>query len=264
MPVRHFSRLALVFVVLFAVLVLGSLFPVQLLDPAWQRRFGAVLVNAGTLPLTALALLQLAWLLDPEDPRIRKRQQRFAQLAIGAAFGFLLLAPLLISASLRLQSSSNAEQLSRLARAEANVQQLRQAARQANSSADLSASFQALSGPTISPAELALPLPLLKAQSSLALDQAQAQLQRQRNALPASNPLRLLPELLRNALSCLALAFGFAIFARAKDSDLSLLDSWQISLERRRMWRARRFDRQADEADYIRQLSRDGDEPPRN
>jgi hypothetical protein len=104
-----------VFVVLFAVLVLGSLFPVQLLDPAWQRRFGAVLVNAGTLPLTALALLQLAHHLAPRDPRIRKRQQRFAQLAIGAAFGFLLLAPLLISASLRLQSSGSAEQLSRLA-----------------------------------------------------------------------------------------------------------------------------------------------------
>ncbi|MFM9104761.1 MAG: hypothetical protein ACKOPS_27025 [Cyanobium sp.] len=68
MPVRNFSRLALVFVVLFAVLVLSSLFPLQPLDPAWQGRLTAVLVNAGTLPLTALALLLLARLLDPEDP----------------------------------------------------------------------------------------------------------------------------------------------------------------------------------------------------
>ncbi len=147
-------------------------------------------------------------------------------------------------------------------RAEAKVQQLRQAARQASSSADLSARFQALSGPTISPAELALPLPVLKAQSSLALDQAQAQIQRQRSALPASNPLRLLPELLRNALSCLALAFGFAIFARVKDSDLSLVDAWQNSLARMRLRRSR-SGRQSDDADYIRQLSREGDEPPR-
>lgn len=254
MPVSNFSRLALVFLVLFAVLVLGSLFPVQLLDPTWQRRLGAVLVNAGTLPLTALALLQLAHHLDPRDPRIRKRQQRFAQLAIAAAFGFLLLAPLLISASLRLQTSGSDEQLSRLARAEAKVQQLRQAARQASSSADLSARFQALSGPTISPAELALPLPVLKAQANLALDQAQAQLQRQRNSLPASNPLRLLPELLHNAVSCLALAFGFAIFARAKDSDLSLVDAWQNSLARMRLRRTR-SGRQSGDADYIRQLS---------
>jgi hypothetical protein len=223
-----------------------------------------VLVNTATLPLLALVLLQLARHLEPRDPRIRVRQERFAQLAIAASLGFLLLAPLQISAGLRLQSRGGAEQRSQLQRAERQLAGLHQAVAQAASNADLAARFQALSGPTISPAELALPLPVLKAQSSLALDQAQAQLQRQRNALPASNPLRLLPELLRNALSCLALAFGFAIFARAKDSDLSLLDSWQISIERRRQWRARRSDRQADEADYIRQLSRDGDEPTRN
>ncbi|MCS5697934.1 HpsJ family protein [Cyanobium sp. FGCU-52] len=264
MPVRNFSRLALVFVVLFAVLVLANLVPVQPFDPAWQSRIGTVLVNAGTLPLTALAFLLLARLLDAKDPLIQRRHQRFARLAIAAAIGYLLLAPLMISASLRLQSSAGSEQRSRLARAERQLDSLRRAVTQSSSSADLSSRFQSLSGPTISPAELALPLPVLKAQSSLALDQAQAQLQRQRNALPASNPLRLLPELLRNALSCLALAFGFAIFARAKNSDLSLLDSWQISLKRRRQWCARRFDRQADEADYIRQLSREGDEPPRN
>ncbi|MFM9104760.1 MAG: hypothetical protein ACKOPS_27020 [Cyanobium sp.] len=168
----------------------------------------------------------------------------------------MLLAPLQISASLRLQSSGSAEQLSRLARAEAKLQQLRQAARQASSGADLSARFQALSGPGVSPADLALPLPVLKAQATLALDQAQAQLQRQRSALPASDPLRLLPELLRNAVSCLALACGFAIFPRAKGSELSMLESWQVSLKRIRLQRASRSGRQADEADYIRQLSR--------
>ena len=255
MPVRNFSRLALVFVVLFAVLVLSSLVPFQPLDPAWQSRLTAVLVNAGTLPLTALALLQLAFLLDPEDPDIQRRLQRFAQLSIAVALGYLLLAPLQISASLRLQSRGSAEQLSRLARAEAKLQQLRQAARQAASGTDLSARFQALSGPSISPAELSLPLPVLKAQAALALDQAQAQLQRQRSALPASDPLRLLPELLRNAVSCLALACGFAIFARARDSELSLVDFWQDSLERRRLRRASRSARQAEEDDYVRQLS---------
>jgi len=264
MPVRNFSRLALVFVVLFAVLVLGSLFPFQPLDPAWQSRLTAVLVNAGTLPLTGLALLQLAFLLDPEDPDIHRRQQRFAQLSIAVALGYLLLAPLQISASLQLQSRGSTEQLSRLARAEAKLQQLRQAARQAASGADLSARFQALSGPTISPAELALPLPVLKAQAALALDQAQAQIKRERNALPAGDPLRLLPELLRNAFSCLALAFGFAIFARGRDSELSLVDFWQDSLERRRLRRASRSARQAEEDDYVRQLNGEDDTTSRH
>lgn len=125
MPVRNFSRLALVFVVLFAVLVLSSLFPLQPLDPAWQSRLTAVLVNAGTLPLTPLALLQLAHHLDPRDPRITKRLRRFTQLSIDVALCFLLLAPLQICTSLRLQSRGSAEQLSRLARAERQLASLR-------------------------------------------------------------------------------------------------------------------------------------------
>ncbi len=114
----------------------------------------------------------------------------------------------------------------------------------------------------MSPPDLALPLPVLKAQATLALDQAQ--IQRERNALPASDPLRRLPELLRNTVSCLALAFGFAIFARGRDSELSLLDSWQVSLERRRLQRAFRSGRQSHEADYVRQLSGEDDTTSRH
>jgi hypothetical protein len=65
MRVRNFSRLALVFVVLFTLLVAGVFFPFQPLDPAWQSRLTAALVNAATLPLLALALLELARHLDP-------------------------------------------------------------------------------------------------------------------------------------------------------------------------------------------------------
>ena len=71
--------------VLFILLVAGVFFPFQPLDPAWQSRLTAALVNAATLPLLALALLELARHLDPEDPLIRGRQRRFAQLAIAAS-----------------------------------------------------------------------------------------------------------------------------------------------------------------------------------
>ena len=86
MPLRNFSRLALVFVVLFAVLVLGNLFPLQLLNPTWQSRVAAALVNGATLPLTALALLQLARLLD-------SRQRPAAVAARAAALRRLLPCP---------------------------------------------------------------------------------------------------------------------------------------------------------------------------
>jgi len=60
-----------------------------------------------------------------------------------------------------------------------------------------------------------LPLPVLKAKAALALDQAQAQIQRERNVLPASDQLRLLPELLRSAISSLALTGSPRPSARA-------------------------------------------------
>ena len=252
MRVRNFSRLALVFVVLFTLLVAGVFFPFQPLDPAWQSRLTAALVNAATLPLLALALLELARHLDPEDPLIRGRQRRFAQLAIAASLGFLLLAPLQISAGLRLQYSNGTQALSRLARAEVKLATLRAALAEADTNADLHKQFQALSGPSLSPTDLALPLPLLKAQAAAAFDQAQAQIARERATLPAMNPLRLLPEQLRNASACLALACGFAIFARHPGDQLSLLEAFQARLRRLSAGRQRRNPNA--EAHYINQL----------
>jgi hypothetical protein len=257
MPVRSFSQLALVFALLFALLVLGSLFPFQPFDAAWQIRVGAVLVNAATLPLLALVLLQLARHLEPRDPRISKRQERFAQLAIAASLGFLLLVPLQISAGLRLQSSGSAVQRSRLGRAERQLAALRQAVAQAGSNTDLGARFQALSGPALAPADLALPLPVLKAQAALALDQAQAQLARQRAALPATDPLRQLPELLRSAGAWLALAGGFAIFARRSEEELSLLEGLEerfARLRQRFSARGRQGGRAQRQEEYLRRL----------
>lgn len=56
--------------------------------------------------------------------------------------------------------------------------------------------------------------------------------------MPAQRPARqhsagLPPDLLRNAIPCLALAYGLAISAKARNSDLSLVDAWQDALERR-------------------------------
>ena len=252
---RNFSRLALVFLVLFAVLIAGVLFPFQPLDPAWQSRLTAGLVNAATLPLLALALLELARLLEPDDPVIRGRQRRCAQLAIAASLGFLLLAPLQISAGLRLQNSSGSQALSRLSRAEATLATLREALAEADTKADLHKRFQVLNGPTLSPADLDLPLPVLKAQAAAVFDQAQARITREKATLPAMNPLWLLPEQLRNTSACLALALGFAIFARRPGDQLSLLEAINARLDRLKLLSAGRGRRKlSSEAEFIHQM----------
>jgi hypothetical protein len=54
------SVVALVLFLLFASLVVPALFPLQLLDPAWQLRMAGSLVNGAPFALLGLALLQIA------------------------------------------------------------------------------------------------------------------------------------------------------------------------------------------------------------
>ena len=269
MPLRSLSRLALAFVLLFATLVLTSLFPFQLLDPGWQGRVSRTLLDSASLPLLALALLQIGRWLDPADPLLKRRQRSFSRLAGAAALGFLLLVPLQISANLRLEQASGSGQQERLAQAERQLAAFRQAVQQASSSEALASSLEQLGGPRPAPADLALPLPLLKAQANAALDQVQLSLRRQRAALPAPDPLRQIPDLLRPCTAALIYAFAFASLARGRNNEEeeeSLLDQLLFRFQARRLKPRRRFGTtgQRIEADYLRQLhGEDQERPPR-
>lgn len=100
---RGLSLAGLVLLVLFLAILAGALFPIALLAPAWQLSFGGALINSSPVALTGLALLHLAAALAPTDRLVAGRRRLAAQLAIPAAFGFLLLllVPLLTSAALR-------------------------------------------------------------------------------------------------------------------------------------------------------------------
>lgn len=234
MPLRSLSRLALAFVLLFATLALTTLFPFTPFDPSWQGRVSRTLLDSASLPLLALALLQIGRWLDPADPLLKRRQRSFSRLAGAAALGFLLLVPLQISANLRLEQASGTEQAGRIDQAERQLAAFRQAVQQASSAEGLASSLEKLGGQRPAPADLALPLPLLKAQTSAALDQVQLSLRRQRAALPAPDPLRQLPELLRPCIAALIYAFAFASLARSgEEGGGSLLDQLHYDLSRR-------------------------------
>ena len=152
---------ALVLFVLFASLVAPALFPLQLLDPAWQLRLAGTLINTAAFPLLGLALLQIAAELGPHDPQLKNRARLCAQLAVAAALGFLLLLPLQTIAGLRTSRTANNAQAARIQGAEAKLKALRQAVAGAASNADLNQQLQKLQGPVLGPADIAQPLPLL-------------------------------------------------------------------------------------------------------
>lgn len=56
---RGISLAGLVLSLLFVCLLSGSLLPIRLLDPAWQLRLGAALINSSPLPLIRYGLSAL-------------------------------------------------------------------------------------------------------------------------------------------------------------------------------------------------------------
>jgi hypothetical protein len=249
------SVVALVLFVLFASLVAAALFPLQLLDPAWQLRLAGTLINGAPFPLLGLALLQIAAELGPHDPLLKNRARLCSQLAVAAALGFLLLLPLQTIAGLKTSRSLNQAQATRIQGAEAKLKALRQAVASAASNDDLNQQLQKLNGPVLGPADIAQPLPLLKAQVAAVLDQAALQITREREASQPRTPLLLVPELLRNALASLAMALGFAALARRPGAPRPLLQELQISWRRSRFGGAGRRSSNND-GDYLRELSR--------
>ena len=156
---RNLSVVALVLFVLYASVVAGVFFPVQLLSPAWQLRLAGSLINSSPIPLLGLAVLRVTTELGPGDPVLQRRWRICFQLAVAASLGFLLLFPLQISAGLLQFRSLDSAASQRIAGAERRLGALRQASASAGSSADLNHRLQKLQGPVIGPADLAQPLP---------------------------------------------------------------------------------------------------------
>lgn len=253
MPTRSLNPLALVLVVLFGTIAAGSLLPVHPFDPAWQWRVTTMFLNSAPLPLLALALLQIGSVLDPKDHKLQERRRLFARLAVAATIGFLLLIPLGVSAGLRQHSLEDGAKASRITMAEQRLAALRLAVREARSGDDLGERLRQLQGPLLAPSDQSTSLPLLKAQVGAVLDQAQIQIARQRAALPAAPTAALLPELLRNSVASLALAVGFAAFARRPGLEVTLLEELQAALRRGGDLRTR--GRRITNQDYLRRLS---------
>lgn len=254
---RGLSLAGLVLFALYGSILLGSLFPIQLMAPAWQLKVGSALINASPFPLIGLGLLHLAADLDPNDEVLIKRHSLASRLAVAVSLGFFLLVPLMSVAAVVQQQQRSTGQFTQIRRAETNLQALSQVVSSSNNSRELRDRLIALNGPVINENNLSQPLPAIKAEVNDLLKQAAGQVARQRQQLPISNPWSLFPELLRNAFASLALAVGFGGLAWRKDSEIPFLVELQLSLKgflhRKRSNRGGTNSRGAD-PDYVTQL----------
>jgi hypothetical protein len=255
---KRLGAISMALFVLYVASVLARIIPVSLTLPSWQLEFAASLIDAAPIALLGLILVHLAAFIDPGNPILSEKKKRFSRMAVAASLGFLLLIPLNVFAvwsGLRnLQATRTNVELD-AARRLSNFRQIISAA---STSEDLQQRLESFGVPRLRAADLAQPLPRLKQKLLENLDKAEGNLEAKK--IGAGGALRegiwsLIQSALKLGVSSLALAFAFAAGAQRRESDVSLLESWQSGLARKRPWggQKRRHSSLSDQ-EYLRQL----------
>ena len=225
----------------YAVAVLTSIWPLQPLDPGWRLNAATNLVDNGGIPLVGMVLVHLAAQLDSRNERRQAHRQRLARLALTAMTGFVLLIPLHVVSSLQLFEQLKVARVTRLEKGTYRLRQLRTDINTLRSHEELKSRLLQFQGQTLSPQEMANPLPELKRQLSAQIQEAIRRIDAQ---MPPPGWNQALPMVLTNlrlGFTALGLALGFAATGRRRGHRISLLEETATLLEERRGIRQHRL-----------------------
>ena len=162
---------ALALFITYLILVAFDALPARLLDPAWMLNLALSLSGNMAIPLAALAFIHVAAWMTPMNNSIQARRNFFGSIARWAMLGFLLLIPLIGYAT---WASSNAIKIQNEIQnntAKKTSENLVKFISGATSPSELQAGLIALNGPNIPNQLLSQPLPLLKKQVLLIVNQ---------------------------------------------------------------------------------------------
>ena len=219
--------------VVFGVLVVAAILPPRVLDANWQLRFVASLLGQASIPLVGLGLLFLASYVDPGNGVLEKLARRCARLSILAALGFFLLIPVQVAGVWGKVSQAIAAQNRDIATSTARSETFR---RLITNSPTPRALQQALIGqrvPPLTAAQLAQPLPVLRAQLLQRLATVEERIEDQPRGLQLHHWLALLQGTTGSLLVALAYGLAFAAGAQARGKEVSLLDQWLLCWQER-------------------------------
>ena len=254
-------RIATAMFVVFAAVVVAAALPPRLLDPAWQLRVTGALVNNGTIAVLGVVLMWLAGVLHPGSGRLRAQRDRVSSIAAAAAIGYLLLIPLQTYAVWNGVNSASRGQSRQLKTALDRITVLRQAVKQAGTTAELQARLQVLQGPALPSTDAGRSIDALRPQILAGLETAENTVRQRFGGLPPDRLWQLVQESVRVLISSLAYACAFAAAAYLPGKPLSLFDTWLLSVRRNR----RRGEAQpkstsrrssGSNAEYLREISR--------
>jgi hypothetical protein len=214
---------ALAFFALYFILVAFDIFPPRLLDPLWMLTTASSLCNSMTIPLAGLALLHLSAALDPMNNRIQARRTFYSRLAAWVALGFLLLLPLIGYANWRGIRNVTSTNVQAVAGVKRNAARLISQIQTASTPQDLQGRLRRFQGPILPDSELAQPLPQLKKQAVVLVNQV---LNRYLSSIPSPRSeafTEIYRQSLRTALMALVGSLASACLAWDPRSSTSIL-----------------------------------------
>ena len=163
---------ALALFITYLILVAFDALPPRFLDPAWILNLALSLSGNMAIPLAALAFIHVAAWMTPMNNAIQARRNFFGSIARWAMIGFLLLIPLIGYAT---WAGSNAIKIQNEIQnnaAQKASENLIKFIGAATSPGELQAGLIALNGPNIPNQSLNQPLPLLKKQALLIVNES--------------------------------------------------------------------------------------------
>ena len=163
---------AIALFVTYVLLVAFDAFPPRLLDPAWLLNLALSLSGNMAIPLAALAFIHLAAWMTPLSNSIQARRNFFGSIARWAMLGFLFLLPLIGYATWAGGNAIKIQNIIQKNTAKNTKNNLVKFISIANSPSELQAGLLALKGPNIPDQLLDKPLPLLKKQALLIVNQS--------------------------------------------------------------------------------------------
>ncbi len=204
----------------FTAIFFKQVFPIALLNPAWQLQAGEVLRSTASVPLVAVVLFLFARFFDPVSPLLASRVIWIRRLCIAAAIGFFLLIPLQLTASLSRISQSNVSEIRELRAAKDALTLVERAKTQR----EMALAIGKIPGvPPDFTASFNLPLPAVRA---ALLGQIRPQIRLLENRLRDLRSQRLQRALLFaffDGLIAIAYGIGFAALGRVSDEQPTLL-----------------------------------------
>ena len=156
----------------YALLVAFDTLPPRLLDPAWMLNLALSLSGNMAIPLAALAFIHVAAWMTPMSNAIQARRNFFGSIARWAMLGFLFLLPLIGYATWAGSNAIKIQNEIQKNTAKNTNDNLVKFIGLATSPSELQAGLIALNGPSIPNQLLNQPLPQLKKQALLIVNQS--------------------------------------------------------------------------------------------